>query len=200
MNLDDNTDKETSVVLVTNHFPYSLYESFIEKELPIVTSHFSKVVILCRDVSSVGERAIHGAIVYRINPTSNWRENLWSVLQGTRHLPKIYRYIRDELSWLKERDRKLTSVIFDQLIHNIVKAVQTAAEITRVLRKERLTGKVVLYSYWLTSSALATTFVSSKRLNLKTIARAHGGDVYEYRNANQYLPFRRTLIQQLDRI
>ncbi|HTF22184.1 MAG TPA: glycosyltransferase, partial [Chryseolinea sp.] len=68
------------------------------------------------------------------------------------------------------------------------------------MRAEELHGHVILYSYWLSSSALALTFVSSKRLRITAVSRAHGGDVYEYRNTNQYLPFRRTLIHQLDRV
>lgn len=194
------TRKDHHLVVLTNHFPYGLYESFLEHELPVLTKHFERVVIICRDVTSVGARPLHGATVHRVNPQSNWRENLAAIGWGLRYCFRIRADIRTELASLKSGNRKLTSYIFDDLVHNIVKALQTARHIRSIIKKEQLTGKVTLYSYWLTSSALATTFVSSSRLSISRISRAHGGDVYEYRTPYQYLSFRRTLIQRLDRI
>ncbi|MEJ1237722.1 glycosyltransferase [Chryseolinea sp. T2] len=189
-----------SVVLITNHFPYGLYESFLENELPALTKNFGKVIILCRDVTSAGERPLHGATAHRVNPRSSPAENITTALLCVRHAFKVWQYVRDELRWLKEHNRKLTSYILDEITHNLVKGLQTAHHIRRILDNEGITGDVVLYSYWLTSSALATTFVSSGRLRIVRLSRAHGGDVYEYRNENKYLPFRRTLVHQLNRV
>lgn len=188
------------LIVLTNHFPYGLYESFLEHELPVLTKHFEQVVIVCRDISSTGERPVHGATVHRINPQSNWREDLVTIGWCLRYFFRIRADIRTELASLKRENRKLTSYIFDDLVHNVIKALQTARHLRRIIRKEQLEGKVTLYSYWLTSSALATTFVSSPRISISRISRAHGGDVYEYRTPYKYLPFRRTLIHRLDRI
>lgn len=192
--------KEGSVLLLTNHFPYGLYEAFLEHELPILTRRFERVVILCRDVSSTGERPLHGAVVHRVNPVSSWSENMVTIWLCAMNGLKIWRMVKDERDWLKAHHRKLTSLILDDLVHTVVKAVQTARHIHRVMRAEGLRSDVVLYSYWLSSSALALTFVSSKRLRITAVSRAHGGDVYEYRNLNNYLPLRRSLIHRLDRV
>ncbi|MGC3948656.1 MAG: glycosyltransferase [Chryseolinea sp.] len=194
------SSSSANLVLLTNHFPYGLYESFLENELPALTKNFSKVVIVCRDVTSAGERPLHGASVHRVNPRSSMAENFITALLCVRYGLKVWRYVQDELRWLKEHNRKLTTYVLDEITHNLVKALQTAHHIRKVINIEGLSGNVVLYSYWLTSSALALTFVSSKKLRIVKLSRAHGGDVYEYRNENHYLPFRRTLIHQLDRV
>lgn len=197
---EPQVNSKGNLVLVTNHFPYGLYESFLEKELPVLVKHFEKVVVVCRDVSSSGEREIYGARIHRVNPVSGWREKVLTVWLCVINSLKVINIIKDELRWLRERKRKLNTFILDDMIHQLVKALQTAHQLCRIIKTERLTGPTVLYSYWLSSSALALTFVSSKRAHITTLSRAHGGDVYEYRNDYKYLPFRRTLIQRLDRI
>jgi len=191
---------QASLVVLTNHFPFGLYESFLENELPALTNNFGKVIILCRDVTSAGERPLHGASVHRVNPKSSLSENFITALLCVRYGLRIWRYVSDERRWLKEHNRKLTTYILDEITHNIIKAIQTARHVRRVIKDEDLSGNVVLYSYWLTSSALALTFVSSGKYRVVKVSRAHGGDVYEYRNENRYLPFRRTLIHRLDRV
>src|SRR5690349_5673996 len=99
---EQNVSGAASLVLITNHFPYGLYESFLENELPALTKNFSKVIIVCRDVTSAGERALHGATVHRVNPKSSAAENFLTALLCVRHGFKVWRYIRDELRWLKE--------------------------------------------------------------------------------------------------
>lgn len=195
-----HTKKSGTVVLVTNHFPYGLYESFLENELPVLTKHFEKVVVVCRDTTSKGERGLHGAAVYRVNPKSSWKENIITAWLCAINAGKVRRYVKDELNWLKLHNKKLTSFVFDDLVHTLVKALQTARTLKNIIRAETQAGSVVLYSYWLNSSALALTFVSSGRVRIVTLSRAHGGDVYEYRNEHGYLPFRRTLLKRLDRV
>jgi glycosyltransferase involved in cell wall biosynthesis len=192
--------KGGTLIILTNHYPFGLYESFLESELPVLTMHFEKVVVISRDVSSETERAVPGAKVYRLNPTSTWSENLLTIGLFIRHGFTLWRYLKDELRWLKSRHRKLTTFILDDIIHTLVKALQTSRHIGRIMNEEPGAGRIVLYSYWLSSSALALTFVPDKHATIKKVARAHGGDVYEYRNANKYLPFRRTLMRNLDRI
>lgn len=193
-------DDPGSLVVVTNHFPFGLYESFLEHELPVLTKHFKKVVIVCRDVTSTGQRPLHGATVHRINPVSSHAERVLTAWLCVKHGPKMSRYLREELAVLRKSNRKLNTFIFNDIVHTLVKALQTSHQLQRIIREEKLTGRVVLYSYWLSSAALSLTFVRSTRMNIKTFSRAHGGDVYEYRTPYKYLPFRHTLIRKLDAI
>lgn len=56
--------------------------------------------------------------------------------------------------------------------------------------------KIVLYSYWMTDSALGASFLR-RSPNVIAVTRAHGGDLYEDRN-NGYLPMRKAIIENTD--
>jgi glycosyltransferase involved in cell wall biosynthesis len=72
--------------------------------------------------------------------------------------------------------------------------------IERYIKKHKLKNDIIIYSYWLTSSALATTFVRIKGYSFKRVARAHHIDLYEELNKEKYLTFRSVLVSELNAI
>ena len=62
-----------------------------------------------------------------------------------------------------------------------------------------LTSSTVIYSFWLTEGAYATAYLGD-HFGLKTISRAHGFDLYEERNARNYIPFRRAIATKMSDI
>jgi glycosyltransferase involved in cell wall biosynthesis len=58
--------------------------------------------------------------------------------------------------------------------------------------------KWVIYTYWFTPITTAAAIFASKKINFAIITRAHGIDLYEFRN-NNYIPFRPFTIRLLDR-
>lgn len=59
----------------------------------------------------------------------------------------------------------------------------------------------IFYSYWLTRGAYTITFYNLIRnLNIKTISRAHGYDLYEYRNKANFLPFRNCIYNNISKL
>lgn len=189
-----------TLILLTNHFPYGIHESFLASEIPYLTASFSKVIIVARDVKSQGTRPTHGATVYRIDPTSHWKEKCLTPWLFIKHARRILGYVNDEVNWLRARNKKLTLRIWKQMFHTLTKALITAHHVNGIIERNHFSGKIALYSYWLSSSALATTFVAGNNISLKKISRAHGGDVYEKRTNLGYLSFRRTLAKNLNSI
>ena len=57
----------------------------------------------------------------------------------------------------------------------------------------------LLYTYWMNSEAYAVSILKRANPKLKTVSRVHGGDLYKERNAG-FLPFRRPIVESLDRI
>lgn len=57
-----------------------------------------------------------------------------------------------------------------------------------------------VYSFWLYDTALVASWLSKKYLCVRTVARAHRYDLYANRNRAQYLPFRRYLLESLDKV
>lgn len=191
---------KTWIILVTSHFPFGPFESFLEQEIPHLIAAFDHVIILARDVRSKDERQLSGVTVYRIDPESNWKEKLLTGWLFLTNASRVLRYIRDENNWLAQHKNNGAHGASVEMIHALAKALVTGNHIERILKQNAITGSITLYSYWLTSSALATTFVRPADANIKRISRAHGGDVYEYRSPKKYLPFRRILANNLDKI
>jgi len=196
-----NQSKDNTLILITNHFPYGISESFLESEMEYLVKSYQKVIVLARDVNSPLVRtANEGYTAYRVNPKSDIPEIILTCWLYLKHFKKVTRLLRGEIRWLHAQKKKITPAIVRDFMHTLTKALTTSHHLDKIIHTQKLAGTVTLYSYWLTSSALATTFVTAKHLAFKRMARAHGGDVYENRNALHYLSFRSALIQALDAI
>jgi glycosyltransferase involved in cell wall biosynthesis len=190
-----------NLILVTNHFPFGLAESFLEEEIDYLVSRFDQVVVLARDVTSAGMRKeTSGFKHHRINPESDIKEKILASFLVLANLGKCYSFVKEEITDLQSRRTKISFAVFSTMMHDLIKAITTAHHIERTIKSHNMTGTVFLYSYWLNSSALALTFVKEKSGRVIRFSRAHGGDVYESRSKNSYLSFRKTLITTLDRI
>lgn len=198
--LSDQNSK--TLILITNHFPYGLAESFLEHEIDYLKKGFDQVIILCRDVTSEAVRNVNfDCIIYRVDPQSSFSEKLLTLGLCIKHSKKLWTYLKEEFDALRSNKKSVTWKIFQVMIHDLTKAITTSHHLEKIIQKHVVQGKVWLYSYWLTSSALATTFVKAKpTIVLRKFSRVHGGDVYEYRNSLHYLSFRYTLFKHLDHI
>lgn len=68
----------------------------------------------------------------------------------------------------------------------MAKQIEDRLQLKNLLSKE----SVVLYSYWTSDLAIITAVLKKQFPKLKTISRAHGYDVFEEQNENNYIPFR----------
>ncbi|MFZ6011353.1 MAG: glycosyltransferase [Bacteroidota bacterium] len=190
-----------NLILITNHFPYGRAEAFLENEIDHLTKGFDQVIILAKDVTSPDLRKLTGSfITHRINPKSDLTEKIVTGLLFLVRWKTSLAYIKTEVRYLKKNGQPVNRKIWARLLHDLGKAHITAYHIDRIITSHQLKGKVTLYSYWLTSSALATTMVKSRHLQIKCASRAHGGDIYEFRHQHHYISFRNVLAQKLDKI
>src|SRR5258706_1930952 len=190
-----------NLILITNHFPYGTGEAFLESEIPYLVRSFNKVVILTRNVDTSGPSVTEFNFSNeRINPRSNIFEMAGAAGLCLLHFKTVLSFLRSEMRYLKSREGKVSSKKRAVLFHDLFKALALSLSITRSIEKNQLTGTVFLYSYWLTSSALATLFVQPKHVTVKRISRAHRADIYESIQAQGYLSFREVLAKGLDAI
>lgn len=191
-----------TLILITNHFPFGMAEAFLEPEIEYLKRDFDKIIILARDVTSeLIRKTDTGYVVIRVNPESSLTEKIHTCFLYFKHGRRAVSLIREEINFLQSVKRKASWSIWKVMLHDLTKAITTSQHINQIISSQGVSGKIFLYSYWLTSSALATTFVSPRPgLVIKRISRAHGGDIYDYRNNLHYLSFRTSLIRDLDRI
>jgi glycosyltransferase involved in cell wall biosynthesis len=187
-----------NLILITNHYPHGRAESFVDYEIPFLQQRFDKVIILSKNKD---EQTFRGFtfINYRIDSVSTVVEKIKIVAQSFLYSALIIRHASNEYKSLRRNKKTVSFQMFKIAVHDVFKALATAGQIKSIIRKENLNGTLLLYSYWLTNSALATTFIDSTGdLKVSRIARAHGGDVYEERHASNYLSFREALVSSLD--
>ncbi len=191
--------KGHTLILLTNHFPFGTAESFIEHEIPFLSKAFDRIFIVTKDVDSTIIRQTGENIeVIRVNPKSSLKELFSSIFLYLRFLKKIVGFIFQEVAFIRKNKISLYEA-GQVMMHDLTKALIYGRHVGRVIHNHQL-NNVTLYSYWLTSSALATLFVSPASKIRCRVSRAHGGDVYEVRNSLRYLSFRCALAKNLTRI
>lgn len=189
-----------TLLLVTNHFPYGKGESFVGLEVPYLVKSFKKLVILARDKTNVLTGDTSGYTYYRANPKSSLGEKIQTFLLILFRLKTFRALYREEKKYLAQKNIAFTPAIRKQMRHDLVKAFALSLVMEKIIKKEKIQGELILYSYWLTNVALAITLVRAKHVRIKTIARGHGGDIHEFRHRNRYLTFRNILAKRLDKI
>jgi colanic acid/amylovoran biosynthesis glycosyltransferase len=189
-----------NLILITNHFPYGTGEAFLENEIPYLVRSFDKVVILTRNINTSTQpvKALNFSHE-RIDPESNFVEIVRTAGLSLFHFKTITSYFRNEIRNLKSRGG-VSSKKRSILLHDLFKALALSFLITQAIKTNKLTGTVIIYSFWFTSSALATLFVKPKNIIIKRISRAHRADLYESVQPTGYLSFREVLAQGLDGI
>jgi colanic acid/amylovoran biosynthesis glycosyltransferase len=102
-----------------------------------------------------------------------------------------------ELFWLKQK--QMLSA------YNVYTAWRTAAAVLHKYRylKRKLkeaSDFIIIYSYWFDTVAYAAALLRRKGQVDRLFTRAHGGDVYEERRKNNYMPLRRQFAIDFDTV
>lgn len=110
----------------------------------------------------------------------------------------VLKEIKKNFSFNKKGIEKLKYILF---YGNFI--TSSCKEIEKILKNMK-ENKIYLYSYWLSRGAYAISYYKNqnqkKDLIITTISRAHRYDLYEERNDLNYLPFRKYINDNLDKI
>jgi len=90
-------------------------------------------------------------------------------------------------------------------IKNLLGSLGTGSRIKKLLeslmiKNDYNISEIICYSYWANNDAIGITLFKKKYPDIKCISRAHGFDVYLERNKGHYLPLRKLLFGNLDKI
>lgn len=111
---------------------------------------------------------------------------------------EVLEEIKRNFSFNREGIEKLKYILF---YGNF--SISSYKKIKKVLKNIE-ENKIYLYSYWLSRGAYTISYYKNqnqkKNLIIKTISRTHRYDLYEERNKLNYLPFRKYINNNLDKI
>ncbi len=190
------------LVMLTKLFPFEKGEEFIENEVHMLAKAYDKIIIIATSTpdSPARTRIVpKNAEVFSIHASAIKRKLPFSAL-------KLFPFTgfkdycdKDEKLTIKhslKRKAFLTYFITkSQLVYQEALKILARLEIDKYER-------VSLYSYWFYDTALAVAKLkgSLKAPAVKAVSRAHGYDLYPYRNTMNYLPLRSYILKQIDAV
>lgn len=190
------------LILLTNSYPYSSEEPFIESEMPYLAKAFDKVVVLAVGLGK-GEpetrKTPENVDCYNIGKTSKAVSRAISVLKGAMNAVFPSKTPKDAEARTSFKKR-----VFCEYFN--ARGEREFSLCKEFLDKYDFSeyDSVTIYSYWFFVTALVgckvRDYISSQCKNLKFISRGHGYDVYRYANSMNYLPLREYLLERVDSV
>ena len=192
---------KSCLILVTNLYPYSLGEAFLEPEVPFLAKQFDKVITLSigLDKNAPLMRGIPDNFdCYNITSIPKKINRAISLFNGAVNFLRPARNVEDEAK--KSIKHRLFYEYFT------ARGEREFALCDEILKKYDFTeyDSVTVYSYWFFVAALVASKIydklSAECKNVRFVSRAHGHDVYRQANAIGYIPKRRFLLDKVDAV
>lgn len=182
--------------LFTGNYPYSNGETFIENEISILSAAFDQIVIVSNNLTGEQTRTVPDNIKlermpYELSAIQKiyslgglFTATVWKELILTRNYYKL----------------SLTKLIVNTVLQSFYKSHLFKRRIGSLINTYATEqDEVYLYGYWSNDSALGIARLHPSKRIKQRICRAHGWDVYFEANKAQYLPFRKFLLDTIDR-
>ena len=182
------------VWIVTSRFPFEPGEQFLETEIKYWAMERQISVTLLPILSGDAVRALPQEIAADLCLSRRNRH----LSRSVRAIQAIFsRRLWRELFWLHKKQMLRASTF--------VSAWRTQAMILLIcasLRKKIVKTKkpIIAYSYWFDVGAYALAALRREGLIDYAVTRAHRFDLYEERRTDNYMPFKRQFMRDLDKI
>lgn len=181
------------VVLITNTFPYSPGEEFLETEIKYwIQRNDIQLIIMPKNKTNI-LRVLPGSII------------LNDLLHKNNHLNKnnFKSIIKILMSSIFYKE------IFTNFIINPKKLKYTLIscrdflffrEILKEYIQKKNSQEILFYSYWHTEVCYALQSLKRENKHIKVISRIHGFDLYQERRPNNYMPLKKQFLSNIDKI
>ena len=181
----------------TAKYPFGKGDSFVENEMPYLAKAFDNIIIIsneCNDPQTkwIPENAVVEKIPYELTSIQN-KKALLGVFS---------KQFWKELSCIKKvYKKKINSIIIKTALISLYKSKILGKKTSSIFNKYSQAGDTIYaYSYWANDMSVTLSRMKKQYPHVKMISRAHGWDVYFEANLAQYLPFRQTIFEQLDKV
>ncbi len=185
---------KNKLVLITYSYPYGTGETYIEAEIKWLSQAFDEIDIIVSDSGGQPRRLPANCRVLNFGVTNSPGENFRLLFQLLSDCFFIIRRIREELSVIRNQyHKKITPVIFRQLLHDMAKGYQ----FYRFLCRHAGGEGSLYYSYWCDNKALGLAILKHKRKHITAVSRIHRWDLYFETHRNRYISFQQYKCEHL---
>jgi glycosyltransferase involved in cell wall biosynthesis len=181
----------------TSSYPFGSGETFIENEIDYLYSAFDKIIIVSNDTTNEQTREVPtNVLLYRKSYELSWIQKLLSLISIT--VPAFWKEL---LIIKKTYKRPFSLLIFNTMCQSWFKSMLWQPFIKRLIKNiSQKEDNIFLYSYWNNDLALACAHHKKNNPRVIAFSRMHGWDVYFEANHSNYLPYRRFILQNLNRV
>jgi colanic acid/amylovoran biosynthesis glycosyltransferase len=182
-----------TLFLITPNPPLEPGEEFLRSEFPILAEAFDEIIVIHHnDNYDKKYRNVEALVHFPYLPSKKDKLNSLRRMFEWAFWSELYDMIF--LYKLAPTPRRISSILG---------GIEVGRKFARYIASSEAIkkgNKIYVYSYWCNYIAVGLAFL--KRLNPSCICitRAHGYDVYFERNELNYLPLRRLIFKNLDRI
>ncbi|MFW5890931.1 MAG: hypothetical protein ACOCUI_01805, partial [bacterium] len=188
-------NSETTVVLVTNNFPYYPGEYFLESEIQYWAKSNLNLIVMPNHYGNGNRRALNNNIIVSDYLLINKKKNV---------VKKAFTFLRiiiSKIFWLeiKKNHTKITFGFINSHIKRVSEILTKKNLFEKYLSSLKNADKIVFYFYWYDLQSYAASIMNRKN-NVKVISRAHGYDLYKERKANNYMPLKWQFVEKIDEV
>lgn len=188
----------SKVLFILNTFyPFSRQEDFLANEMQLV-SGFKKIVVFPNSISSKDSFPLYKlpANTIFVKNKYPYKKVLGKCIWGCLFNKAFYYEIIDLIC-----SRRFTISRFRYLLSFMLYSENSYNTVSDYIKTHNITDEIVVYSYWLHTSAFVGCCIKNKFHNVKAVvSRCHRFDLYEYANEFNYIPQRKFILSNLDEI
>lgn len=188
-----------NLLLFVSDYPNGKGEAFLEEEIMYLENSFSKIIIV---QSENFDETTNFNRLYK--PKNSSIENLGKILNDKHYLIRLkdFRFVLIELCHLIFFQKRYPYFsLIKQIGYYWKQGIKKSLAIHGLITRYDLNlNDTLVYSYWCDESALALAFLRKKNKQLKIISRVHGWDLYFERHEENYLPFRKFILDQCSQV
>lgn len=177
--------QKDTVFLYTVNFPYGNSEPYLHNELPYLSKHFKRVVIIPL-MEEKGNLKLPENVEVRFLSDIKTLSNRRTLFRGNFRTIKMilfreFIHCKPKFYFLKKARYYLSELLNAMELAEKLKVLMSSYD-----------ANILHYSFWMNSWALALASLKSNRHISDFVFRVHGFDLYKERWPNDFIPFRHT--------
>ena len=183
-----------SLCLFTSEFPYGNSETYIESEIPVLSSIFDKIYIFPAKSKGKTSRTLpeNFEVVIVNDDWTTYKNKLLfnNLFFVTKTLWNEFLFTSEKKIFL--RDLRL----FKNMLLN---KIHVAEQLKDIISEKNISGSVFC-SYWFSNWVISLGILKKEKVIGSFVSRAHGFDIYDDRYSDSIIPFRCFQLKQVDKV
>lgn len=193
-------NKKNILVLIAKNYPFGYGEPFLEAELRQIHKHFDKIFIISKNIIDEKTKFLpSNASVLRYQKASSTFEKVLIPLLVILNIHLFIRHFFFEITTIKGcYGKSIKAKYLSDIFHTMIKGIQLRNFILRNIPVNK-DSTYFFYSYWLDTESYSLCLLKRKYPQHVYISRAHSGEIYFERSKTKYIPFKKLVLEKLDR-